>query len=74
MKIPTHKELLEDVEAYLKKKGMLAHVFGQTFLSDSGALSRLKKGADPRLSKVIKIYNIIQPARKQKEQKEQKKL
>ena len=57
--IPTHVQLLEAVEAHLHKTGMKAHIFGQEFLGDSGAVSRLRKGQDPRLSKVLKIWNII---------------
>ena len=59
IKIPTHEKLLQDIEAYLEKTDMKAHIFGEKFFSDSGAISRLRNGADPRLSKVIKIYRII---------------
>lgn len=59
IKIPTHEKLIQDIEEYLSKTGMKSHVFGKQFLNDSGAVSRLRNGADPRLSKVIKIYKAI---------------
>ena len=59
MKIPTHVEMLKHIEEYLSKTGMKAHDFGKKYLNDSGAVSRLKKGADPRLSTVQKIYKAI---------------
>ena len=58
-KIPTHQELISDIEKYLEKAGMRAHDFGKKFLNDSGAISRLKSGSDPRLSTVHKIYGVI---------------
>lgn len=59
MEIPTHKQIVADIEKFLKSKGITGSQFGQEYLSDSGALSRLKKGADPRLSKVQRIYKAI---------------
>ena len=59
MEIPTHKRLVADIQAFLTRKGMKAHEFGKMYLNDNGAISRLKKGADPRLSTVIKIYKVI---------------
>jgi predicted transcriptional regulator len=57
--IPTHEDLIKDIENHLKKSDVKPHEFGKEHFNDSGAISRLKKGADPRLSTVIKIYNII---------------
>lgn len=59
MKIPTHKELVADIEAYIDQNNMTPTIFGKKFLSDSGSVSRLKSGSDPRLSTVQKIYKII---------------
>jgi predicted transcriptional regulator len=57
--IPTHEELLADIDRYLKKLQMRSHDFGKKFLNDSGAVSRLRNGADPRLSTVQKIYKVL---------------
>lgn len=58
-KIPTHEEIVNDVLVFLAKTGMKAHEFGKKYLNDSGAVSRLKKGSDPRLSTVRKIYQAL---------------
>lgn len=57
--IPTHEELIADIDAHLEKTQMKSHDFGKIFLNDSGAVSRIRHGADPRLSKVQKIYRIL---------------
>ena len=57
--IPTHEELIADIDAHLEKTEMKAHVFGRGYLNDAGAISRLRGGSDPRLSTVQKIYNIL---------------
>lgn len=59
MKIPTHEELIKDIEGYITKNNMTGRQFGQDYLKDSGAISRLRNGLDPRLSTVQKIYKVI---------------
>jgi predicted transcriptional regulator len=68
MHIPTIDQLLVDIEKYLEKTNMKAHCFGKKYLNDSGAISRLKKGNDPRLSTVQKIYEAINAKNTRKKQ------
>jgi len=59
MKIPSSKQIVKDIDSYLKKHNMRAHVFGRDVLNDSGAVFRLRDGRNPRLSTVEKIYKKI---------------
>ena len=59
MGIPTHAKVIEDVDAYIQDKGLNPNTFGKMCLNDTGAIPRLKKGSDPRLSTVLKIYQFI---------------
>lgn len=57
--VPSHKKLINDIDEYLTKTGMKAYDFGKKFLNDSGAITRIRQGNNPRLSTVQKIYDII---------------
>ena len=59
MMIPTHEEVIKDIDAYIEEKGLKSNAFGEQVLNDSGFMSRLRKGLDPRLSTVIKIYKVL---------------
>lgn len=58
-KIPTQEELVKDIEQHLDATGIAHTKFGRDVLNDSSAIDRLRKGVDPRLSTVRKIYNHI---------------
>ena len=60
MRIPTHKELTDYIEAHLGESGEKASMFGRRVLGDSGAISRLMEGTDPRLSTARKIVDAIE--------------
>ena len=57
--IPTHKEIIIDIENYLEEKNIKESQFGKIHFNDTGLVNRLRKGLDPRLSTVIKIYEVI---------------
>ena len=59
MKIPTNKQFAEHVKKSLIKSGIKPATFGRDVLNDSGAIHRLFKGTNPRLSTVIKIAKAI---------------
>lgn len=60
MEIPTHKQLIDRINAHLNKTGEKPSAFGRRVLGDSGAVLRLINcGTDPRLSTVQKIDRAI---------------
>lgn len=59
MKIPTHEEFVEHVQTHLEKSGEKPSTFGRRVLGDSGAITRLFEGTDPRLSTMQKIDRAI---------------
>ena len=59
MKIPSHKEFIDYVKKYLEKSGEKPSSFGRRVLGDSGAITRLIEGTDPRLSTMQKIERDI---------------
>lgn len=59
MKIPTHTEFVDHIKKHLKKTGEKPSMFGRRVLGDSGAISRLYEGTDPRLSTVKRIADAI---------------
>lgn len=63
MKAPTHKELVDYINRHLTKTGEKPSQFGRRVLSDSGSMSRLYGGTDPRLTTVHKIINAIEGER-----------
>ncbi len=60
MKIPSHNDFIEYVQQYLTKSGEKPSSFGRRVLGDSGAITRLIEGTDPRLSTMQKIVKAIQ--------------
>lgn len=58
MKIPTHQELIDFVNQYLRESDEKPSSFGRRVLGDSGAIPRLAS-TDPRLSTVQKIVTAI---------------
>ena len=59
MKIITHTQLVSEIDKFLIKRKVSAHNFGKKYFSDSGAVHRLRQGADPRLSTVIRLISIL---------------
>jgi predicted transcriptional regulator len=59
MKIPSHEEFNEYVQTHLDKSGEKPSAFGRRVLGDSGAITRLMEGTDPRLSTMQKIDRAI---------------
>ena len=59
MKIPSHTEFVEHVQTHLEKSGEKPSTFGRRVLGDSGAITRLFEGTDPRLSTMQKIDRAI---------------
>lgn len=59
MEIPTHQELIDDLNEHLRKTGIKPFTFGKENFNDSAIVVRLREGSDPRLSTVQKIYKII---------------
>lgn len=59
MKIPSHSEFNEYVQTHLDKTGEKPSSFGRRVLGDSGAITRLMEGTDPRLSTMLKINRDI---------------
>lgn len=59
MKIPTHEEFVDHVQNHLNKSGEKPSSFGRRVLGDSGAITRLIEGTDPRLSTMQKIDRAI---------------
>lgn len=59
MEIPSHKELVDYINRHLDDEDEKPSSFGRRVLGDSGALSRLYDGTDPRLSTAKKIVDAI---------------
>lgn len=59
MKIPSHVEFINYIKDYLKISGETQSKFGYRVLGDSGAMTRLIEGTDPRLSTVKKVCEAI---------------
>lgn len=59
MKIPSHKDFIDYVKGYLDKSGEKPSSFGRRVLGDSGAITRLIEGTDPRLSTMQKVDRAI---------------
>lgn len=57
--IPTHQEIIDDVNEHLEKTGERPSSFGRRVLGDSSAVARMADGTDPRLSTIQKIYEAI---------------
>ncbi len=66
MNIPTREKLIKDIDKFCKEHKIKAHSFGRSVLRDSGAVSRLKKGSNPRLSTIQRIYKYINAKSKRK--------
>lgn len=59
MNIPTHQEFVDYLNRHLTKTGEKPSAFGRRVLGDSGAITRLIEGTDPRLSTMQKIDRAI---------------
>ena len=59
MKIPSHDEFNQYVKNHLDKSGEKPSTFGRRVLGDSGAITCLFEGTDPRLSTMQKIDRAI---------------
>lgn len=59
MKIPTHLEFVEHINAHLRKTGESARAFGGRVMGDSASVIRLRQGVDPKLSTMLKIAKAI---------------
>lgn len=57
--IITKEQIIKDIEEYLKKVNMKESKFGKIYFNDTSLIYRLRKGLDPRLSTVNKIYEVI---------------
>lgn len=60
MNIPTHKQFVDYIKGYLERSGEKPSAFGRRVLGDSGAITRLMEGTDPRLSTMQKVDRAIQ--------------
>lgn len=59
MIIPTHAQIINDLELFIKSKGLKPTAFSKSYFNDSSFVKRLREGSDPRLSTVIKVYQIL---------------
>lgn len=59
MKLPTKIEFVNYVKDHLSKTGEKPSAFGRRVCNDSGVLSRLFNGTDPRLTTMITINDAI---------------
>lgn len=59
MKTPSHQELIDFIKGHLSKTGEKPSSFGRRVLGDSGAITRLIEGTDPRLSTMQKIERAV---------------
>lgn len=62
MKLPTHKEFTDYIKKHLASTGEKPSSFGRRVLGDSGSISRLFEGTDPRLSTMQRVLKAIERA------------
>lgn len=59
MKLPSKEQFVEHIQDHLSKTGEKPSSFGRRVLNDSGVLSRLFEGTDPRLTTMNTINDAI---------------
>lgn len=59
IELPTKEQFVEYIKEHLKKTGEKPSSFGRRVLNDSGVLSRLFDGTDPRLTTMNTINDAI---------------
>jgi predicted transcriptional regulator len=59
MKLPTQTEFIDYIQNYLDKTGERSSMLGRRALGDSGAITRIFKGTDPRLSTMNRIIKAM---------------
>ena len=72
MKIPTHSEFIDYVKGHLEKTGEKPSSFGRRVLGDSGAITRLIEGTDPRLSTMQKVDKAVKAPTSSNREKDKK--
>lgn len=72
MKIPLHDEFIDYINEHLTKTGEKPSSFGRRVLGDSGAITRLIEGVDPRLSTMQKIDRAIKSLTSSNREKDRK--
>ncbi len=61
----SHKELLRDIEAFLREQEMPASTFGEEAVADRGFVFNMRAGRDPKLSTADRVRKYMADYRRQ---------
>lgn len=59
MELPTHDELIERIDTFLKRHGMAESRLGRDAVGEAQIISDIRKGRSPRLSTLEKLANFM---------------